>query len=357
MYLSNRRDYDQILETLDQTSCISLTFSKDGCTTTIDLEIQRVVPEYRYLTVDDRLYFVTDYKVSDDITSITAIDFISKWADTVNLNSGTWTLENVLKQINGYSEVRFVNVASAQVTISEPTKASDVISQIENKIDGVILYETLLDVRAKTSDSAYYPIAKVVKFDDQTLSQADIVVASDEFDVETDYNPQLDLAYTLTLNIQSINDLAKLRTYKNSLSATDYQKLVDYIGKSERKSGDDVIDDNAASNLILKALSFGKKNFMKNVGNIHIINTLGINDEFAYSIGDFDFENKAILEMTVLRTLLSSYQAKNIRNQISIDIMHHQNIIAVEGETYYLAKSYKYDYLHHLITDIRVERQ
>ncbi|AYG01713.1 hypothetical protein [Lactococcus allomyrinae] len=352
MYFSNRRDHDQILEAFDQTSCKSLSFSKDGFSTTIDLEIQRVFPEYRYLTVDDRLYFITDYKLSDNTTSIAAIDFISKWADTISLPAGTWTLENVLKQINGYTEVTFSNVSSAQITTVETTKASDIIEQIENDMDGVILYETVLDIHAKTTNSAYYPVAKVIKFDDQNLMSADIVVASDEFDVETDFNPQLDLAYYLTLRIKNIDSISKLKTYQSVMSSADYQAVFDYI-MGENGSP----DADGASQILSKYLVFSKKNFIKTQGQVNIINNLGINDEFSYSIGEFDFENKATLEMYILRYLLSSYQAKNIRNQICIDIMHHQNIVAVEGDTYYLAKSYKYDYLHHLITDIRVERQ
>jgi len=352
MYFSNRRDIDEVLDTLDQTSCSKMEFQKDGFETKVSFDIYREVDEYRYVTVDDRLYFITDYKVSNGTTSITAIDFISKWADTISLDKGTWTIDKVLNKINGYSQVKYINAQSASVDTTETTKASDIITQIENNINGVILYETVLDTANVTSNSAYYPVAKVVNFDDNTLEEADIIIASDEFDVETDYNPQLDLAYNLTLSIKNVDNIAMLNSYKSVMSTSDFNAVSDYI--SGKTGG---LDADGASKTIIKYLSFNKKNFKKVVGNNFINNTLCIDDEFSYSIGEFDFETKSILEMYIVRYLLGAYQAKNVPSKSSVDIMHHHNIVAVNGDDYYLAKSYTYDYLHHVISDIKIERQ
>jgi hypothetical protein len=345
MILTNRFDKLDLVESIDDTAFKSLTYSYEGTRQTVDAEINAIIPESRYIILENMLFSVTDYDQSRGNTKITAIDFVHKIAETKDLSEQTYTLLDLLKLINKNATVTLSGAPMPETDINDGTTLNGALDDLINTTSAYITIETTIDF---TDATLYNVHANVLAINPDMFNKVDDVVLIDDIDTVRHFNPQLDLAKRINFGFSDINDKNALKTWKSKVSASDYDALLKKID-----GGEDAITDKQTHDILAKAITFKKSVFTKNTGDLMINNDVDIVDDgIPYDLGSVAFATYNQVVSTLINTLLSEFKQVDYPTRTLMGDLHQFRIVGIDGNALYRATKLDFDLKRRVTTSL-----
>lgn len=336
MIFTNRFDVVSLDNSVDDMSFSNLKYSFEGTKQTIDASIFQLVPEYRYLILEDMLFSITDYDAERTETKITAIDFVHKIGETITVDEGTYTLLDLLKRVNQNATVSLNGTEMPSIDIENGTQLTTAIDDLVNKTSAYTTITTNIDF----NDVNLYNVhATVMAINPSMFDDVDDVILIDDVNTKKNFNAQLDLAKRVSFGFDSINDKSKLESWRSRLSDGNYQALIDKIDGVEN-----AISDTEASNILASALSFNKSVFTKTAGKLYIENRLNtVDDGIPYDLGKIAFGTFNQTVSRLINFLLEEYRQVDFPTRIFMGNLHHFRIIGIDGNALYRATKVEFD--------------
>ncbi|GFH39855.1 hypothetical protein [Pseudolactococcus insecticola] len=350
MIFTNRFDVLSVQYAIDETALDTFEYAIDGWNSQVHLSSREKIPEYRYMVANNMLFAITDYQQTETGTEITAVDFIQKRAENLTIGKGTYTLIQLISKVQDDVLSNLHGQANPTVEVTDDVDIRTAIDDCVAGFAGYVKVDSRINLtNAGNGQNLFVASVEVIGVDWDSYQLADKVYAMEEYGRKIDTNPQYDTSRVILQPITGIESKNALYSWKSKLSAADYEALRFYIDGGDDTDKEPISDD-AASNILIKAIGFSRGVFSKAIGSTQIINKSGVNDGIAYTLSDVDFASYNITRTRVLKNILSQYNGFTLDNMAVKPEMRNQFLMGVNGLDLYVPYSYTIDCKEWLIS-------